>query len=138
LIILEEHPIISDAFFMSRHKKKGHASMTEAHQLCVCGELSCKGCSCGTDCPFSPGHTSGTIATEPILALIEAAKRLLNGLASNEYYDDRELEPTSGQVYPDVRRLNATIAYVEKILNNSTPQTTREKPVERERGCEQS
>jgi hypothetical protein len=91
--------------------------MTENHasQLCVCGEPSCSGCSCGTDCAFLPGHTDGTIAIEPMSALIEAARSLLGGLTSN-----------GSQVsHPDVRRLNATIAYVEKALNNPTPQTTR-------------
>src|SRR5437762_12788054 len=90
--------------------------MTENNnnQLCVCGELSCTGCSCSTDCSFSPGHTDGTIATDPLAALIEAAIGLLDNLASNEYYDDREQEPTYGQVYPDVRRLNATIAYAQR------------------------
>lgn len=88
-------------------------------QLCVCGEPSCPGCSCGTDCSFAPGHPNGTVATDPLMALIEAARSLLNGLASNEYYDDRETEPTHGQVYPDIRRLNATIAWAERALNNS-------------------
>jgi len=58
-----------------------------------------------------PGHPDGTHATEPLSALIEAARGLLNNLATNEYYNDHEQEPTCGQVYPDVRRLHATLAY---------------------------
>ncbi len=80
-------------------------------ERCVCGEPSCSGCGCGTDCPFLPGHPDGTHATEPLSALIEAARGLLNNLATNEYYNDHEQEPTCGQVYPDVRRLHATLAY---------------------------
>ena len=83
-------------------------------QLCICGEPSCAGCSCGTACSFAPGHTDGTMATDPFAALIEAARGLLDSLASNEYSDDREQEPTYGQLYPDVRRLNATLAYAEQ------------------------
>src|SRR5262245_42616667 len=101
--------------------------MTENNttQVCVCGEPSCSGCSCGTACSFTPGHINGTIATDPLAALIEAAKGLLDSLATNEYYDDREQEPTYGQVYSDVRRLNATIAYAEQyrqMLIDEVPQ----------------
>jgi hypothetical protein len=106
-------------------------------QLCVCGEPSCPGCSCGIDCSFLPGHTDGTVATDPLTSLIEAVRELLGNLASNYH----EQGPEYGQVHPDVRRLNATIAYAEQnrkqigtavrsLLTQS--KTTIEKPMEGE------
>jgi hypothetical protein len=106
-------------------------------QLCVCGEPSCSGCSCGAACSFLPGHTDGTVATDPLRALIEAARKLLDNLASNGYcYSNREQEST----YGDVRRLNATLAYAErnqKEIHTVQPLLTQskatiEKPMEGE------
>lgn len=90
---------------------------SDGEDVCICGEPSCPGCDCGTECPYAPGHPEGTKATEPLQSLIEASETLIaNMYEGGEAYNDHEQEETSFQLYPDVRRLNATIALAKKHL----------------------
>jgi hypothetical protein len=62
-------------------------------------------------------YGNGSLATEHLASLIEAAEDLIsNMMESGEVYDDHEQEETYGQLYPDVQRLMASIARGKEYL----------------------
>jgi hypothetical protein len=83
-------------------------------QLCVCQEPTCPGNEFGKTCPYLPMNEEGVKSLDPLTALIEVVEPLLEdlheaGLDTN----DHEQEEEYGELYPDVRRLYATIAYAK-------------------------
>ncbi len=83
--------------------------------LCVCHEPTCQGSPTGTTCLFSPGLTFGTGATEPLAALIEAVGELLANLTEADLVtNDHKQELEYGELYPDIRRLYATLAFARQ------------------------